>query len=98
MAIDISQITGAFITSQIIGAVIVVPSTLGVIYFTFVGIRQVLAMIRGDTATADVWGIQSFRNYDQRIQNHNTKLRYEKRYLREKRNSDYKKWKKFREH
>jgi hypothetical protein len=96
MTIDISQITGAFIAAEVIVPVIMVAASLAYIYFAFVAIRIILSLIRGDSETADFWGLQTLRTYDQRYQLHQRKLGYEKRFQREKSNSDYKNWKKFR--
>lgn len=96
MAIDISQITGAFTSAQVVAPVLIVVLNLALIYWAFVAIRFVLSLIRGDSETADFWGIQTLRGYDERYQLHQRKLGYEKRYQREKHNSDYKNWKKFR--
>jgi hypothetical protein len=96
MAIDISQVTGKLISAEVIIPVLLVVANLVLIYCAFVAIRIALSLIRGDSETADFYGFQTLRSYDQRYQLHQRKLGYEKRYQREKLNSDYKNWKKFR--
>lgn len=89
MSVDLSPILSAFGASDIVVGVISVAATLCGIYICIFGVMNLLILLRGGEAWS--WGLGSHLDY---FENKKRDDEFRRRHKRERKDGEYREWKK----